>query len=109
MKKSVVEPLFTTELHPCEAIAFALKVVHPITKDATLDEDLVKAFEELVRDPGAVHDRRAALQAHWQARLDGHFGLAAQTGAGRSWPWAPSSTWCSGGNLWKLLSVLMWT
>eukprot|EP00439_Symbiodinium_sp_Y106_P067567 s3967_g11.t1 len=33
-KKSVVEPLITTELHPGEAVAFALDAVHPFTKDA---------------------------------------------------------------------------
>ena len=39
MKKSVVLPLITTEMHPGEAIEFALDVIHPFTQGAAIDSD----------------------------------------------------------------------
>ena len=42
MKKSVVQPLITAEMHPGEAVVFALVLIHPFTKDAELEPDLLK-------------------------------------------------------------------
>ena len=49
MKKSVVLPLITTEMHPGEAIEFALDVIHPFTQDAAIDSDLQAVLQEIVR------------------------------------------------------------
>ncbi|OLP84362.1 hypothetical protein AK812_SmicGene34786 [Symbiodinium microadriaticum] len=68
MKKSVVLPLITTEMHPGEAIEFALDVIHPFTQDAAIDSDLQAVLQELVDHPKAVCDRRESLLRTWDAR-----------------------------------------
>ena len=68
MKKSVVLPLITTEMHPGEAIEFALDLVHPFTQDAALDSDLQAVLQEIVDNPQAVCDRRESLLHSWEAR-----------------------------------------
>ncbi|CAE7809987.1 unnamed protein product, partial [Symbiodinium necroappetens] len=68
MKKSVVLPLITTEMHPGEAIEFALNVTHPFTKDAAIDADLQAVLQQIVDDPAGVCDRRASLLQHWDQR-----------------------------------------
>ena len=68
MKKSVVLPLITTEMHPGEAIEFALNTIHPFTKDAAIDPDLQVVLQEIVDDPAGICDRRASLLQHWDAR-----------------------------------------
>ncbi|CAE7846640.1 unnamed protein product, partial [Symbiodinium sp. KB8] len=68
MKKSVVLPLITTELHPGEAIECALNLVHPFTQDAAIDSDLQAVLQEIVDNPQAVCDRRESLLHTWEAR-----------------------------------------
>ena len=68
MKKSVVLPLITTEMHPGEAIEFALNVTHPFTKDAAIDADLQAVLQQIVDDPAGVCDHRASLLQHWDQR-----------------------------------------
>ena len=68
MKKSVVLPLITTEMHPGEAIEFALDLVHPFTQDAAIDSDLQAVLQEIVDNPQAVCDRRESLLHSWEAR-----------------------------------------
>ena len=68
MKKSVVLPLITTEMHPGEAIEFALGVIHPFTQDAAIDSDLQAVLQEIVDHPKAVCDRRESLLQTWDAR-----------------------------------------
>ncbi|CAE7920767.1 unnamed protein product, partial [Symbiodinium necroappetens] len=68
MKKSVVLPLITTEMHPGEAIEFALDTIHPFTKDAAIDSDLQAVLQEIVDHPQAICDRRESLLQHWDAR-----------------------------------------
>ncbi|CAE7754369.1 unnamed protein product, partial [Symbiodinium microadriaticum] len=68
MKKSVVLPLITTEMHSGEAIEFALEAIHPFTKDATIDSDLQAVLQEIVDHPAAIRDRRESLLQHWQGR-----------------------------------------
>ena len=68
MKKSVVLPLITTEMHPGEAIEFTLDVIHPFTQDAAIDSDLQAVLQEIVDHPKAVCDRRESLLQTWDAR-----------------------------------------
>ena len=68
MKKSVVLPLITTEMHPGEAIEFALDLVHPFTQDAAIDSDLQAVLQEIVDQPQTVCDRRESLLQFWDAR-----------------------------------------
>ena len=53
---------------PGEAIAFALDVIHPFTKDTELDADLVRAYEASVAHPITVSERRRDLLRHWNHR-----------------------------------------
>ena len=68
MKKSVVLPLITSEMHPGEAIEFALDLVHPFTQDAAIDSDLQAVLQEIVDQPQTVRDRRESLLHSWDAR-----------------------------------------
>ena len=61
MKKSVVLSLITTEMHPGEAIEFALDATHPFTQDATIDSDLQTVLQEIVDHPETICDRRESL------------------------------------------------
>ncbi|CAE7857329.1 unnamed protein product, partial [Symbiodinium necroappetens] len=68
MKKSVVLPLITTEMHPGEAIEFASNAIHPFTKDAAIDSDLQAVLQKIVDDPAGVCDSRVSLLQHWDER-----------------------------------------
>ena len=68
MKKSVVLPLITTEMHPGEAIEFALDTIDPFTQDATIDSDLQTVLQEIVDRPAVICDRRESLLQRWDAR-----------------------------------------
>ena len=65
MKKSVVLPLITTEMHPGEAIEFALELMHPFTQDAAIDADLQAVLHEIVARPQEVLARRESLLQLW--------------------------------------------
>ncbi|CAE7939385.1 unnamed protein product [Symbiodinium necroappetens] len=99
MKKSVVLPLITTEMHPGEAIEFALDTIHPFTKNATIDSDLQAVLQEIVDHPAAMCDRRESLLQHWDARardlVPESESLLKQI-PDRRWRSALSSTWLYG-------------
>ena len=65
MKKSVVLPLITTEMHPGEAIEFVLDTIHPFTQDAAIDSDLQAVLQEIVDRPAVICDRRESLLQRW--------------------------------------------
>ncbi|CAE7517169.1 unnamed protein product, partial [Symbiodinium microadriaticum] len=125
MNKSVVLPLITAEMHPGEAIEFALDTIHPFTKDAAIDPDLQVVLQEIVDNPAGICDRRASLLPHWDARaralvpesesllkqiLTATF--AACCGVFRminQWRSALSSTWLFGASSCMKLNAPTWT
>ena len=70
MRRSLIEPIFETELEPGQAAEHALKTVHPFNKDVALPQVLLDNIAAVCSDPAAVNDKRHELLKLWKARAE---------------------------------------
>ena len=70
MKRGLVEPLFTKEPEPGEAIQIAMDATHPFSIPIELDDQMLTNIELVTRSPEWVNDQRKELIRVWQERAE---------------------------------------
>ena len=67
LKRGALKPLREFEMEPGQAIQWSLKVVHPFTVPAQLDEALIASIQALAHTPDAVQARRVQALQFWES------------------------------------------
>jgi hypothetical protein len=70
MRRTVIQPLLTSEVEPGDAVKLALALEHPFAKDAELEPLEQILLDRMVDDPEGLYIEREIIYARWKAEAE---------------------------------------